>query len=148
MSLLTKRCRALDLASLLHYKLLMWFCMYLFCLLCLPCGCIHVLLIISTFSPVKSLHAATESIKICPMDCCPKNSTRCGDRVCDAWAGENCHTCPQDCASEKSSVYVGLDPFCCGLDAPACSDKRCVRLGFKCNSYCAPANTGRRRFKL
>ncbi len=46
---------------------------------------------------------------------CGAAAVACGDSVCDPWAGENCVTCPQDCAIVP--IYVGnkrKGNFCCG----------------------------------
>lgn len=59
----------------------------------------------------------------CPRDCCVKKS-RCGDKVCDAWAGEHCKNCPTDCMGD------GLH-FCCG-SVMGCSHNMCS----SCNEMC------------
>jgi hypothetical protein len=51
----------------------------------------------------------SETEASCPADCCP--AVQCGDGVCQAHTGENCITCPQDCAGSKAAGYR---KFCCG----------------------------------
>ena len=50
--------------------------------------------------------------------CCGLGS--CADGVCDAAAGENCVTCPQDCGCQPDEVC--FDGTCC---APDCDGKEC-----------------------
>lgn len=50
----------------------------------------------------------------CPSDCCGADSetaARCGDGRCDAWAGENCITCPSDCARVRPAGSRDILPF-------------------------------------
>ena len=46
-------------------------------------------------------------------DCPSLGGQRCGNRLCEAGDGENCVTCPEDCAGIQEGT--GAD-FCCGGD--------------------------------
>lgn len=57
----------------------------------------------------------------------------CGNALCEAGNGENCVSCPQDCAGQQSGKPSNR--FCCGFggDAPdGCGDSRCTTGGFSC----------------
>jgi hypothetical protein len=43
----------------------------------------------------KRIRAGGENNLSCPADCCPE--PKCGDGFCDAFAGEDCASCPKDC---------------------------------------------------
>eukprot|EP00798_Chlamydomonas_sp_ICE-L_P024728 gene24727-10364_t len=58
----------------------------------------------------------------CAMDCCPK--TTCGDGVCQAYAGEECESCPEDCAGDLDGEHGA--PFCCGAYVGCNHDERCT----------------------
>lgn len=61
---------------------------------------------------------AVETSVNCPTDCCDKSKVRCGDRSCDAWAGETCLTCPQVHRNIDLDVILPLTrafyAWCCG----------------------------------
>mmetsp|Transcript_11015 Transcript_11015/g.23763 ORF Transcript_11015/g.23763 Transcript_11015/m.23763 type:complete len:852 (+) Transcript_11015:286-2841(+) len=70
-----------------------------------------------------------EDIHNCAQDCCP--SGKCGDGQCQGWLGENCETCPGDCAGDLE----GEDGFCCGAFV-GCKDPRCFGNGSVCQMSC------------
>eukprot|EP00798_Chlamydomonas_sp_ICE-L_P022008 gene22008-29067_t len=58
----------------------------------------------------------------CAMDCCPK--AVCGDGICQAYAGEECESCPEDCAGDLDGEHGA--PFCCGAYLGCEHDERCT----------------------
>ncbi|KAG1669153.1 hypothetical protein FOA52_002665 [Chlamydomonas sp. UWO 241] len=60
-----------------------------------------------------------------PKEYCPQVTVTCGDGFCDAWGGENCRSCPQDC----KYGLLGPKPYCCGDSSTGCGDDRCNRRG-------------------
>ncbi len=50
----------------------------------------------------------------------PNNCKRCGDRLCEAQRGENCETCPQDCACNGSESCIS------GICTQTCGDGNCA----------------------
>ena len=51
------------------------------------------------------------------------------DGVCEPALGENCNTCPLDCAGQTSGNPA--NQYCCGDDVD-CTDSRCTTGGFIC----------------
>jgi len=51
----------------------------------------------------------------CPEDCAQVSGALCGNGLCEAGDGENCLTCPGDCAGKQS----GSKQFCCGASGGA-----------------------------
>ncbi len=63
---------------------------------------------------VGSSHAVSEREDTCAVDCCPKPA--CGDGVCQAYGGENCLTCPQDCAgSHEVTEHMSEQSHACTI---------------------------------
>eukprot|EP00798_Chlamydomonas_sp_ICE-L_P014165 gene14165-20133_t len=63
-----------------------------------------------------------ENGEACAVDCCPH--VTCGDGVCQAYAGEECESCPQDCAGDLEGKSGA--PFCCGAYVGCDHDERCT----------------------
>ncbi len=64
----------------------------------------------------------------------------CGDGTCDIAGGEDCHTCPDDCAGKTRGKKS--DRFCCGDDV-GCSDARCTASATCLEGGAAPATQSR-----
>lgn len=61
---------------------------------------------------------------------------KCGDKVCDPSAGENCLTCPKDCREDTTAAGRY---YCCGL-THTCYFFRCNNTRrFACSYNCGPA---------
>eukprot|EP00798_Chlamydomonas_sp_ICE-L_P018689 gene18689-25209_t len=58
----------------------------------------------------------------CAFDCCP--TPKCGDGICQAYAGEECENCPVDCAGDLDGEAGA--PFCCGAYVGCGHDERCT----------------------
>ncbi len=58
----------------------------------------------------------------------------CGDGICQAWDGEDCESCPEDCNGKLTGKPD--DRFCCGggPNAVDCADARCSGGGWHCES--------------
>ncbi|PNH05112.1 hypothetical protein TSOC_008656 [Tetrabaena socialis] len=52
-----------------------------------------------------------ESVASCAVDCCDRAGATCGDGRCDAWAGESCASCPEDCARVRPDGSGDVLPF-------------------------------------
>lgn len=75
---------------------------------------------------------AVESYCSCPSDCEPPSAV-CGNGVCEAGDGEDCLTCPSDCAGEQGGNP--RDRFCCGFGGQnpvGCLAGLCSANGFLC----------------
>lgn len=101
---------------------------------------------------------ASEDPVSCARDCCSGLAApRCGDGVCDAFAGENCVTCAADCRGKRvagsssgtnsSSGGVGGSAswsYCCGavpgagffFGSGGCMDAKCNKNGAACRTTC------------
>mmetsp|Transcript_35080 Transcript_35080/g.78080 ORF Transcript_35080/g.78080 Transcript_35080/m.78080 type:complete len:639 (+) Transcript_35080:103-2019(+) len=73
-------------------------------------------------------------IKDCPLPVVTPSSVvvstpRCGDGICQAYAGEDCTNCSQDCASVWARTI-----YCCGKGAAGngCNDAVCFTPPYKC----------------
>ncbi|HXV77352.1 MAG TPA: hypothetical protein VD788_13620, partial [Candidatus Polarisedimenticolaceae bacterium] len=80
----------------------------------------------------------------CPSDCAT-GALGCGNGVCEANAGEHCLNCPQDCAGLQSGNPN--DQFCCGAvgggnNPVPCTDARCNDQGFVCIKTFIPSCCG------
>jgi hypothetical protein len=92
---------------------------------------------------------ATESCVTCPFDCGPC-AGRCGNGVCEYYAGETCATCPTDCGACPAGCGDGkclagetckTCPLDCGPCAVVCGDGMCdVFQGESCLT--CPADCG------
>lgn len=61
----------------------------------------------------------------CARDCCPK--AVCGNKICEAWSGEDCTTCPSDCNR--------VGNVCCGQTG-TCGMKGCKMRKRRCTMKC------------
>jgi hypothetical protein len=55
-----------------------------------------------------------EDCKSCAADCDQVDGNLCGNGLCEAGNGENCVTCPDDCAGKQKGS--AQNQFCCGFD--------------------------------
>lgn len=69
-------------------------------------------------------------------DCGAGAGASCGDGVCHPDAGEDCTTCPADCAGKTDGKPSRR--FCCGADV-GCGDARCTDGGAQCEAGAPPA---------
>lgn len=76
---------------------------------------------------------ATEDMCTCPGDCMTVDAL-CGNGICDAYAGEDCLSCPEDCRSRLTGPES--KQFCCGAKKPlnniGCSSAACNTRGWIC----------------
>jgi len=76
-----------------------------------------------------------EDCSTCPSDCASMDPG-CGNGVCEPTLGEDCLNCPADCNGVQDGKVSSR--FCCGAkngDNPVgCSDSRCTSRGYSCSS--------------
>jgi len=77
--------------------------------------------------------SASEGVQSCASDCCPSGS--CGDGQCQAWLGENCESCPEDCRGNLEEEGSATNMFCCGAYV-GCGDERCFVDNGVCQVTC------------
>ncbi|UCH82232.1 MAG: multicopper oxidase domain-containing protein [Nitrospiraceae bacterium] len=94
---------------------------------------------------IDGICSANEDCVSNPTDCAKVSGALCGNGLCEEGDGENCVTCPEDCAgkqkgSASKQFCCGFDdgqvtnPISCGVDA---NDNRCIDSSM--NLYCRVA---------
>jgi spore coat protein A len=78
-----------------------------------------------------------EDCQSCAADCEQVSGALCGNGLCEAGDGENCLTCPEDCAGKQTGSAA--KQFCCGFDDGQANgpigcgvdvnDDRCINAG-------------------
>jgi hypothetical protein len=80
---------------------------------------------------VTNANGTHASVSLCKTTCDPCAGV-CGNGVCEAYAGETCETCPQDCARGVTK----WGPFCCGAEGQCKFHWRCTNQKLACETVC------------